>query len=211
MFVSDNLEFTIWSFPMHPDHPDLLFRNAISGPLSNRLTPTSPSSIAPSSSSPSESFIKWQLFSKRWFQKAWSFYHWKEISSFLWNDQVFVYPLIKCFQGFEFLNRKRLFNPIRRIIWKTQKRIGYKVPEVTDNILLYFDLSSLPIAYTPFPSWWEEEDCCYHKMCLKHFTDLGKLKLQMVVWFKAQVNFQYCPSCLLKWCLIQKWSKLTQR
>lgn len=60
MYVLDSLEFTIWLFPMHPD-PDLLFRNAISGLLSIRSTPTSPSSTARSSSSLLGSFIKWQF------------------------------------------------------------------------------------------------------------------------------------------------------
>ena len=32
----------------------------------------------------------------------------------------------------------------------------------------------------------------------ERFTDLGKLKLQMVIWFQAQANFYYCPSCLMK-------------
>jgi hypothetical protein len=32
----------------------------------------------------------------------------------------------------------------------------------------------------------------------ERFTDLGKLKLQIVVWFRARANFHYLPSCLKK-------------
>ncbi len=42
------------------------------------------------------------------------------------------------------------------------------------------------------------------------FTNLGKLKLTMVVQLQALVNFCYCPSCLLKWSSLQNWSKSTQ-
>lgn len=28
----------------------------------------------------------------------------------------------------------------------------------------------------------------------ERFTDLYKLRLAMVVWFKAQINFRHCPS-----------------
>ncbi len=37
------------------------------------------------------------------------------------------------------------------------------------------------------------------------FTDLGKLELRIVVWFQPRANFWYCPSCLKKWSLLQKW------
>jgi hypothetical protein len=43
------------------------------------------------------------------------------------------------------------------------------------------------------------------------FTDLGKLNFQMVVQLLAQANFQYCPSCIKKICLLQKGSKLAQQ
>jgi len=42
-------------------------------------------------------------------------------------------------------------------------------------------------------------------------VDLGKLNFPMVVQFWAQANFQYCPSCLQKYCSIQKRSKLTKK
>jgi len=45
----------------------------------------------------------------------------------------------------------------------------------------------------------------------EHFTDLGKFNFSMVVWFYAHANFQSCPGYLQKYCLIQKWSKLTQK
>jgi len=45
----------------------------------------------------------------------------------------------------------------------------------------------------------------------ERFTDLGKLNLVIVVWFWAQANLYFCPSCLKKQCSVQKWSKLTQK
>jgi len=49
-----------------------------------------------------------------------------------------------------------------------------------------------------------ENICGFHT---ERFTDLGKLNFPMVVRFWALANFQHCPSCLQKYCLIQKWSK----
>jgi len=43
------------------------------------------------------------------------------------------------------------------------------------------------------------------------FTELVKLSLLMVIWFEAQANFYYCPSCLKKQLSIQRWSKVTQK
>ena len=33
----------------------------------------------------------------------------------------------------------------------------------------------------------------------ERFTDLGKLNFQMLAWFQARANFQYCPSSLQKY------------
>ena len=44
----------------------------------------------------------------------------------------------------------------------------------------------------------------FYFVSTERFTDLGKLKLKMVVWFKVQADFQYCPSRPIKWCSIQK-------
>jgi len=43
------------------------------------------------------------------------------------------------------------------------------------------------------------------------FTNIGKLNFPMVVRFLAWTDFQCCPSCLQKYCSIQKWSKLTPK
>ena len=43
------------------------------------------------------------------------------------------------------------------------------------------------------------------------WTSLTLLNWVMVVWFWMQGSFRYCPSCLKKWCLFQKWSKVTQK
>jgi len=42
----------------------------------------------------------------------------------------------------------------------------------------------------------------YVSISTERFTDLDKLNFPMVVWFKAQANFQYCPSYLQKYCSI---------
>ena len=41
------------------------------------------------------------------------------------------------------------------------------------------------------------------------WTSLTWLNLFMVVRFSAWANFQYCPSCVKKWCMLHKWSKVT--
>ncbi len=43
------------------------------------------------------------------------------------------------------------------------------------------------------------------------FTNFTLLNLPTVVQFYAQIKFHYCTSCLKKWSLFQKWSKLTQK
>ncbi len=57
-----------------------------------------------------------------------------------------------------------------------------------------------------FPLLFLSSTICY-TVC---FTDLGKLNLPMVEQFKAQANFCYCPSCIIKWSSLLKWSKSTQ-
>ena len=42
-------------------------------------------------------------------------------------------------------------------------------------------------------------------------TNLDKLNLVEIRNSLAKADFYYCPSCLKKWCLLQKWSQLTQK
>ena len=44
----------------------------------------------------------------------------------------------------------------------------------------------------------------YHDHGCNEFTDLGKLKLYMVVWFNAQANFHHCPQLPQKMMLGSK-------